>query len=116
MPKATKPSLQNILEAVRANQAQVRGQGVILEEMRSQNRATIEAVEATRVVLEGKIDAVARETGRRLTILETAVRGRSISASQSSSAMFSANPDAGWSIGVSRRTRFRSGTKVGECS
>ena len=55
----------------------VRGNGVLIEEMRSQNRATIEAVEASRVVLESKIDSLARETGGRLTVLETAVRQNS---------------------------------------
>jgi len=54
-----------------------RGNGVLIEEMRAQNRATIEAVEATRVSLEVKIDALARETGGRLTVLEAAVRQNS---------------------------------------
>ena len=54
-----------------------RGNGVLIEEMRAQNRATIEAVEATRVCLEVKIDALARETGGRLTVLEAAVRQNS---------------------------------------
>ena len=53
------------------------GNGVLLEEMRAQNRATIEAVEASRVTLEGKIDSLARETGGRLTVLEAAVRQNS---------------------------------------
>jgi hypothetical protein len=53
------------------------GNGVLLEEMRTQNRATIEAVEASRVALEGKIDSLARETGSRLTVLGTAVRQNS---------------------------------------
>jgi len=55
----------------------VRGNGVLIEEMRAQNRATIEAVEASRVVLESKIDSLARETGGRLTVLEAAVRQNS---------------------------------------
>jgi hypothetical protein len=55
----------------------VRGNGVLIEEMRAQNRATIEAVEASRVVLESKIDSLARKTGGRLTVLETAVRQNS---------------------------------------
>ena len=55
----------------------VRGNGFLLEEMRSQNRATIEAVEATRVALEAKIETVGRATGDRLTVLETAVRQNS---------------------------------------
>ena len=54
-----------------------RGNGVLIEEMRAQNRATIEAVEASRVVLESKIDSLARETGGRLTVLEVAVRENS---------------------------------------
>jgi len=53
------------------------GNGVLLEEMRAQNRATIEAVEASRVTLEGKIDSLARETGGRLTVLDAAVRQNS---------------------------------------
>jgi methyl-accepting chemotaxis protein len=53
------------------------GNGVLLEEMRAQNRATIEAVEASRVALEGKIDSLAGETGGRLTALEGAVRQNS---------------------------------------
>lgn len=51
--------------------------GVLLEEMRAQNRATIEAVEASRVALEDKINSLARETGGRLTVLEAAVRHNS---------------------------------------
>jgi hypothetical protein len=53
------------------------GNGVLLEEMRAQNLATIGAVEASRVALEGKIDSLARETGGRLTVLEAAVRQNS---------------------------------------
>jgi hypothetical protein len=53
------------------------GNGVLLEEMRAQNRATIEAVEASRVTLGGKIDSLARETGGRLAVLEAAVRRNS---------------------------------------
>jgi hypothetical protein len=55
----------------------VRGIGVLIEEMRAQNRATIETVEASRVALEGKIDSLARDTGGRLTVLEAAVRQNS---------------------------------------
>ena len=53
------------------------GNGVLIEEMRTQNRATIEAVEASRVALEDRIDSLARETGGRLTVLEAAVRQNS---------------------------------------
>src|SRR6266536_1862406 len=70
-------SLQKILDGVRGN-------GVLLEEMRTQNRAAIEAVEANRVALEDKIDALARETGGRLAILETAVRQNSADIRQNS--------------------------------
>jgi hypothetical protein len=77
MPVGRKPSLKDVVELVREGQEQIRGQGVILEEMRAQNRATIEAVEASRVVLEGKIDSLARETGGRLIVLEAAVRQNS---------------------------------------
>jgi hypothetical protein len=72
-----KPSLRDVIDLVRENQEQIRGHGVILEEMRAQNRATFEAVEANRVVLEGKIDGLARETGGRLSLLEGAVRQNS---------------------------------------
>jgi hypothetical protein len=53
------------------------GYGVLLEEMLAQNHATIEAVQATRVALEDKIDSHARDTGSRLTVLEAAVRQNS---------------------------------------
>jgi hypothetical protein len=36
-----------------------RGNGVLIEKMRAQNRATIETVEASRVALEGKIASLA---------------------------------------------------------
>ena len=68
--KKSRASTRKIVERVPGN-------GVLLEEMRSQNRATIEAVEATRMALEDKIDTRGRETEHRLTILETAVRQNS---------------------------------------
>ena len=77
MPKGKKPSLQDVLDEVRANQEHIRGHGVILEEMRSQNRATIEAVEAVRVTVDQRIDRFERETGNRFTVLEVAVRQNS---------------------------------------
>ena len=55
----------------------VHGQGIILEEIRSQNRATIEAIEATRVALEAKIDDVDRGSKARDAVLEAAVRQNS---------------------------------------
>jgi hypothetical protein len=73
MPKPTsrKPtSLNDILAAMR-------GHGVILEDIRSQNRATIEAVEAAREALEAKIDMVDRNSQARDAVLEAAVRQNS---------------------------------------
>jgi hypothetical protein len=55
----------------------VHGQGIILEEIRSQNRVTIEAIEATRVALEVKIDQVDRDSKARDSVLEAAVRQNS---------------------------------------
>ena len=63
-------SLNDILAAMR-------GHGVILEDIRSQNRATIEAVEATRESLEAKIDLVDRNSQARDAVLEAAVRQNS---------------------------------------
>jgi len=57
--------------------AEMRGHGVILEEIRSQNRATIEALEATRTALEAKIDEVDRNSQARDAVLEAAVRQNS---------------------------------------
>lgn len=47
---------------------------VVLEEMRSQNRATIEAVEASRVVLEQRIERIGQESRSRDATLELAIR------------------------------------------
>lgn len=47
---------------------------VILEEIRFQNRATIEAVEASRAALEQRIDRLERETSTRDAALEMAIR------------------------------------------
>jgi methyl-accepting chemotaxis protein len=77
MPKGKKPSLQDVLDEVRANQEQIRGHGVILEEMRSQNRATIEAVETIRVTVDQRIDRFEHATQDRFTVLEVAVRQNS---------------------------------------
>jgi DNA repair ATPase RecN len=51
---------------------------VILEEIRSQNRTTIEAVEAARVVLEQRIDRLDQETRSRDGLLERAIRENSL--------------------------------------
>ena len=47
---------------------------VILEEIRSQNRSTIEAVEAARAALEQRIDRLDHETRARDGVLELAAR------------------------------------------
>ncbi len=47
---------------------------VILEEIRSQNRATIEAVEASRVALEQRIERLEHDTRTRDAMLEMALR------------------------------------------
>jgi len=47
---------------------------VILEEIRSQNRATIEAVEASRLALEQRIDRIEQDSRSRDTALEMAIR------------------------------------------
>lgn len=77
MPKDKKPSLQDVLDEVRKNTELIQGREVILEEIRSQNRATIEAVEATREALEAKIDQVDRNSQARDAVLEAAVRQNS---------------------------------------
>jgi hypothetical protein len=50
---------------------------VILEEMRSQNRATIEAVEVSRVKLERRLEQLREQTNARLEVLEAGVRQNS---------------------------------------
>jgi putative heme degradation protein len=47
---------------------------IVLEEIRSQNRATIEAVEAARVALEQRLDRLEHETRTRDAALEMAIR------------------------------------------
>ncbi len=47
---------------------------VILEEIRPQNRATIEAVETSRVALERRIECLERDTSMRDAAIEMAVR------------------------------------------
>jgi chromosome segregation ATPase len=71
------PKLQDILN-------EMRGHGVILEDIRSQNRATIEAVEATRAALEERIDRVDRDSQARDADLGTAVRSLRKSVEQNS--------------------------------
>ena len=50
---------------------------VILAEMRSQNRATIEEVQATRTALERRMDRLGQESRERDVLLEAAVRQNS---------------------------------------
>jgi hypothetical protein len=70
-PKARRAtSLKDIL-------AEMRGHGVILEDIRSQNRATMEALQATRAALEEKIDRVDRSSKARDAVLEAVVRQNS---------------------------------------
>ena len=80
MPKRKKPSVRS----VDAAPEEIRGYGVILEEMRAQNRATIEAVETIRVTVEQRIDRFERDTQGRFTVLETAVRQNSADIRQNS--------------------------------
>lgn len=51
---------------------------MILEEIRSQNRTTIEAVEAARVALELRIERLEQESRGRDATLELAVRQNSV--------------------------------------
>jgi hypothetical protein len=47
---------------------------ILLEEMRSQNRATLEAVEASRIALEQRLDRLDRESRERDSDLAAAIR------------------------------------------
>ena len=84
MPKGKKPSLQDVLDEVRRNNELFQGRDVIVEEMRAQNRATIEAVETIRVKVEQRIDRFERETQSRFTVLEAVVRQNSADIRQNS--------------------------------
>lgn len=55
---------------------------VIREEIRSQNRATIEAVEASRAALEQRIERLERDSSSRFQGLEMAVRELRLDARQ----------------------------------
>jgi len=50
---------------------------VILEDIRSQNRATLEAVQSSHLSLQGQIAEVDQRLGGRLTLVEGAVRQNS---------------------------------------
>jgi hypothetical protein len=84
MPKGKQPSLRDVLDEVRRNNELIQGREVIVEEMRAQNRATIEAVEASRVMVEERIDRFERATEGRFTVLEAAVRQNSTDIGQNS--------------------------------
>jgi chromosome segregation ATPase len=49
-------------------------QTLLLEDMRAQNRATIEAVETSRQALEQKIDTLTRDTSERIAVLDAAIK------------------------------------------
>jgi hypothetical protein len=61
---------------------EMRSHSVILEDMRSQNRATIEAVEASRLALEQRIDRLDQETRARDATLEFAIRSLTVNVQQ----------------------------------
>jgi hypothetical protein len=62
----------------------VDSQGLLLEDMRSQNRATIEAVEATRLALEQRIERIDQDARARDAMLEVAIRDLKVSVQQNS--------------------------------
>jgi cell division protein FtsB len=70
----------------RLERVEVRGdsQTLLLEDMRSQNRATIEAVEAVRLALEQRIERLEQDTRSRDALLELAIRELRISVDQNS--------------------------------
>jgi hypothetical protein len=61
------PPWQRVLDELRSH-------GVLLEDMRSQNRATIEAVEASRVGLERRIEQSDQENRARFAAVEAALQ------------------------------------------
>jgi len=62
----------------------VDSQNLLLEDMRSQNRSTIEAVEATRLALEQRIDRLDQDTCSRDALLELAIRDLKVTVQQNS--------------------------------
>jgi hypothetical protein len=62
----------------------VDSQGLLLEDMRSQNRATIEAVEATRQALEQRIERIDQDARARDAMLEVAIRDLKVGVQQNS--------------------------------
>jgi hypothetical protein len=51
---------------------------VILEDIRSQNRSTLEAVEASRVAMVGRIDRFEQKTESRFTVVEAAIQSNNM--------------------------------------
>ena len=68
---ASKTSSAETLEVVLD---EMRSHSIILDDMRAQNRVTIEAVESARHMLEQRIDRLERETRSRDAALEAAIR------------------------------------------
>lgn len=52
----------------------VDSQALLLEDMRAQNRATIEAVETSRQALEEKVESLTRDTNQRIGVLDDAIQ------------------------------------------
>jgi hypothetical protein len=75
--KRPRVTLSDLDRHMRQIDDRTRGQGVIFEEIRSQNRATIESVAAFRVALEARIDQVDRGNQARDAVLGAAVRQNS---------------------------------------
>jgi hypothetical protein len=66
-------------EALRDLRVRVDSQSLVLEDMGSQNRLTIEAVEALRSALEQRIDRLDQESRSRDALLELAIRDLKVS-------------------------------------
>jgi hypothetical protein len=49
-------------------------QTLLLEDMRAQNRATIEAVETSRQALEERVESLTRDTNQRIAVLDDAIQ------------------------------------------
>jgi len=89
--RSSEPSLRTILERIDGLGVRVDGLGVrvdsqhlLLEDLRSQNAATIEALEATRVALEQRIERLDQDSRSRDALLEVALRDLKVSVQQNS--------------------------------
>ena len=80
--RAQRDEIHSHGEELRAQRDEIRSHSVILEDMRSQNRITIEAVEAFRQALEERIDRMDQESRSRDAILELAIRDLKITVQQ----------------------------------